>query len=149
MCESITHFSGSGLINIKFEIENFKSAEHLFTALMAFHHNRRDLLPFILKARDGYDAKRIARRIKTDEAWDTDKIEIVKRVIKLKFDQDDNLRDRLLNLKGHLYEATKDVTFACGLVLSQLDQITKDSIPGKNILGDQICEYRDNILKQK
>ena len=62
------------LCNIKFEGEDYISAEHLYTALMAFHHNRQDLLPAILKAKDGYEAKHIARRIKIDDSWETEKM---------------------------------------------------------------------------
>ena len=113
------------MCTIKYDGETYITAEHLFTALMARHHDRQDLLPEILQARDGYDAKRITRKTKIDDTWDGAKIKRMRLVIKLKFDQNDNLRDRLLNLKGYLYEAIKDSTFACGLVLSQLAQISK------------------------
>ena len=69
------------------------------------------MIPDTIKARDVYDAKHIAKRIKADDSWDEAKMKIMKTVITLKFDQSDNLRDRLLNLKGHLYEATKGDIF--------------------------------------
>ena len=135
--------------SIKFEGDIFHSSEHLYTALMARHHDRQDLISDIIKAKDGYDAKRIAKRIKIDDSWEEAKVKVMKTVIALKFDQNDSLRDRLLNLKGYLYEATKGDTVSCGMVLSQLNEICKDKIPGKNILGDLLCEYRDNILAKK
>ena len=134
---------------IKFEGEIYKSSEHLYTAMMARHHNRLDLIPEIINARDGYDAKRIARKITINDSWDEAKVTTMKMIVALKFDQNDNLRDRLLNLKGYLYEATKGDIFSCGMVLSQLADISKDNIPGKNVLGNQLCEYRDNILTPK
>ena len=134
---------------IKFEGEDYKSAEHLYTAMMARHHDRMDLIPDIIKARDRYEAKRLARRIKLKDSWDEAKIETMKMVIALKFDQNVNLRDRLINLKGFFYEATKGDVFSCGMVLSQHAEISKDNIPGKNVLGDQLCEYRDSFLAPK
>ena len=53
----------------------------------------------------------------------------------------------LLNTTGFLYEATKsDLDFACGMVLSQCKDICKDNIPGKNLLGEILCKYRDAIV---
>ena len=108
-----------------------------------------DLIPEIVKARDGYDVKRIARRIKLDDSWEEAKIKTMKMIIGLKFDQNDNLRDRLLNLKGFLYVDTKGDIFAYGMVLSQHAEISKDNIPGKNVLSEQLCEYRDTFLASK
>ena len=65
----------------------------------------------------------------------------------MKFDQNDSLRDKLLNTKGFLYEATKaDMDFACGFTLSQIKDISKKNITGKNILGEILWDYRDNII---
>ena len=132
---------------IKHEGIDYKSAEHLYSAEMARHHDRLDLIDDILDARDGYAAKRIVRSIKLKDDWQEIKIKIMKKILTLKFDQNDSLRDKLLRTDGFLYEATKsDLDFACGLTLSQAKDIAKDKITGKNILGDLLCEYRDNIL---
>ena len=119
---------------IEFEGDIYHSSEHLYTAMMARHHDRLDLIPDIIKARDGYDAKHIAKRIKIDDSWEEAKVKVMKTVISLKFDQNDNLRDRLLNLKGFLYEATKGDTFSCGIVLSQLSDISKTTSQEKTFL---------------
>ena len=126
---------------------DYKSAEHFYSAEMARFHNRLDLIDDILKAQDGYAAKRIVRPIKTKDEWQEPKIKVMKNIITLKFDQNDSLRDRLLNTQGFLYEATKaDMDFACGLTLSQSKDIAKNKITGKNILGEILCDYRDNIV---
>ena len=71
----------------------------------------------------------------------------MRKIVASKFDQNDNLRDRLINTKGCLYEATKaDLDFACGFTLSQAKEIKKDNLKGKNKLGEILCEYRDNIV---
>ena len=125
----------------------YKSAEHYYSADMARFHDRQDLIDDIIEAQDGYEAKRIVKNIKKKEEWQDAKIKVMRKIINLKFEQNDNLRDRLLGLTGFLYEATKaDLDFACGMTLSQTKDICKDNITGKNMLGVILCEYRDNIL---
>ena len=74
---------------------------------MARHHNRLDLLKDIMKAKDGYAAKRASKKIDIADDWDNVKVKIMKKIIHLKFDQNDNLRDKLLATKGFLYETTQ------------------------------------------
>ena len=138
-------FSNMFPCQIKYEGNTYMSSEHLYTAQMAIHNDRPDLLEDIIAASDGYEAKKFTRRIKIKDTWDDKKIKIMKLIIALKFDQNPNLRDRLLSLQGFLYEATKGDLFSCGMVLSQVNNISKDKIPGQNVLGDILCEYRDNF----
>ena len=49
------------LSNIKYEGVTYKSAEHLYTAKYAKHHNCLDIIQDILEAEDGYAAKRLIR----------------------------------------------------------------------------------------
>ena len=142
-CSLVTR---SRMCLIKHEGIDYKSAEHFYSAEMARFHDRLDLIDDILDARDGYATKRIVRSIKVKAEWHEHKIEVMKKIINRKFDQNDSLRDRLLKTKGELYEATKtDLDFTCGLTLSQVKDISKNNIPGKNILGEILCTYRDNI----
>ena len=70
---------------------------------------------------------------------------VMKKIINLKFDQNDSIRDKLLRTTGCLYEATKDMEFGCGLTLGQNRDIYQGNIKGKNMLGIMLCEYRDSI----
>ena len=70
----------------------------------------------------------------------------MRKIIALKFDQNDNIRDKLISTTGHLYEATKDTEFGCGLTLGQNKEIKQNSIKGKNMLGKILVEYRNAIL---
>ena len=125
----------------------YKSAEHFYSADMARYHNRDDLVQSIIDTHDGYAAKRIVRNIKLADEWQEEKVKVMRKIITMKFNQNDNLRDRLLGTKGCLYEATKsDLDFACGYTLSQAKEIKKGNIKGKNLLGVILCEYRDNIV---
>ena len=134
------------LTDIRYEGEIYKSAEHLYTAEFIKHHDKLDILQDVLDAEDGYAAKRLIRNIKAKDTWDNVKYKIMEKIISLKFDQNDSIRDKLLAKTGFLYEATKDVDFGCGLTLGQNKDINQENIKGKNMLGILLCKYRDNIL---
>ena len=122
------------MIDIKYEGEIYKSAEHLYTAEFVRHHDRPELVQEILETEDGYAAKRLIRNMKTNNTWDDAKFKIMRKITALKFDQNDSICDKLLFTSGYLYEATKDIEVGCGLTL------------GQNMLGKILCEYRNDIL---
>ena len=68
-------------------------------------------------------------------------------IVKAKFDANDTIRDKLLQTKGRLYEATTDRVFGCGFTLGQRDQIRANSITAGNKLGELLVEYRDTHKK--
>ena len=70
----------------------------------------------------------------------------MKKVIQLKFDQNDNLRGKLLSTQGFLYEAMKGDSLLCGMYLVQATDIAEDTIPKAKPLGVILCEYRDEYL---
>ena len=141
------YLSNMFLCNIKVGEITYKSSEHFYSVELAKYHDRNDLVQEIIEASDGYAAKRVVRNIQIKEKWNEDKIPIMKKIITMKFDQNDHIRDQLLRTKGFLYEATKsDLDFACGLTLSQQKDIRKDNIKDRNMLGIILCEYRDNII---
>ena len=128
-CSLVTR---SRMCLIKHEGIDYKSAEHFYSAEMARFHDRLDLIDDILDARDGYATKRIVRSIKVKAKWHEHKIEVMKKIINRKFDQNDSLRDRLLKTKGELYEATKtDLDFACGAYTFSGQRHLKKQYPWK------------------
>ena len=131
---------------ISYEGIDYKSSEHLYFSEMARHHSRLDLLKDIINAKDGYAAKRAAKKIEISDDWETVKVKIMKKITHLKYDQNDNLRDKLLATKGNLYEATKGDSFSCSMSLVEAKNIAQDTIPKANQLGIILCEYRDEYL---
>ena len=140
------YLSNMYMVDIKYEGQTYKSAEHLYTAEFARHHDRLELIQEILETEDGYAAKRLIRNMKANDTWDDAKFKIMRKIITLKFDQNNSIRDKLLSTSGFLYEATKDTEFGCGLTLGQNKDIKQDNIKGKNMLGKILCEYRNDIL---
>ena len=126
----------------------YKSSEHLYHTEMAKHYQRLDLVKSIIKAKDGYATKKIARDIVIADDWEETKLKVMRKVIQLKFDQNDNIRGKLLATVGHLYEATKGDSFSCGMTLAQAKDIAQDTIVGANHLGKILEEYRNNYTGQ-
>ena len=90
--------------------------------------------------------KKASKKIDIADDWDTVKIKIMKKITHLKYDQNDNLRDKLLATQGHLYESTKGDSFSCGMSLAEAKNIAQDTIPKANQLGIILREYRDEYL---
>ena len=72
----------------------------------------------MIKAKDGYTTKRIAREIDIADDWEEVKVKVMHKVIHLKFDQNDGLRDKLLATTGFLFAATKGDSFSCEMTLA-------------------------------
>ena len=132
--------------NIVYEGNTYKTSEHLYSAEYAKYHERLDLIESIIAAEDGFAAKRLIKHIKQNDTWDNVKYKVMRKIIALKFEQNESIRDKLLATQGFLYEATKDMDFGCGLTLGQIKDINKKGIKGKNMLGIILAEYRDEYL---
>ena len=91
-----TYLSHMFPCKINFEGVEYKSSEHIYHTEMAKHHNHFDLVNRIIKAKDGYASKRIARVIIIADNLEEVKLKIMRNVINLKFDQHDGLRDKFL-----------------------------------------------------
>ena len=86
----------------------------------------------LIKAKDGYACKRMAREIVIADDWEEIKLKIMRKLINLKFDQNDGLEDKLLATISHLYEAMKRDSFSCGMSLAQAKDISQETITGAN-----------------
>ena len=96
----------------------------------------------------GYKAKREGEKMKLTEEIIKQKEPIMAKSIEKKFRQNPLLKQKLMDLKGNLYEATKDELFGTGLVLAQKDRIGKPGMPGANILGNQLMDLRGQFWEE-
>ena len=128
--------------------KTYKTNEHYYQAQCAVFHKEFELEKRILKAKDGYEAKKLAKKIKLCEEWEKEKPIVMARGVALKFDQNPLLKLKLCRLNGKLYEATTDLFFTCGFTLAQHSKIKNGQNPGQNKLGSILEEYRENELKK-
>ena len=125
----------------------FDSAESDYQCTCVKFHGNEALAAQIQVVQDPYAAKKLSQKIQCNAEWNAKKISIMREIVKAKFDANDTIRDKLLQTKGRLYEATTDRVFGCGYTLSQRDQIRANSITAGNKLGELLVEYRDTHKK--
>ena len=127
---------------IQSEGRNYSNVEQLYQATCADICGDPDLATQIRHSVDAYQAKQLAKKIKKTKEWEEKKIKIMEQAIKLKFDQNDNIREKLMSTQGKLYEATTDPVFGCGLTLAQKGRIRSVNINAGNHLGVILEAYR-------
>ena len=129
---------------IKYNGTCFHSAEQLYQTEKARHAGDQLVESQLLECDSPYDAKRIGDAIRSSQSWDHIKLKVMRMIINLKFDQNPNIRDKLLKTKGNLYEATTDRFFGCGFSIAQHSRINSTSVTAQNHIGNLLREYRDN-----
>ena len=68
------------------------------------------------------------------------------RACSLKFNQNDDLKNKLLQSQGTLVEANqRDNFFSCGLSLADPNILDKSRWLGENILGTILTDLRNNL----
>ena len=96
---------------------------------------------------NGYEAKRIGDRIKKPDNWNDEKrFDVAAALHEKKFRQNENLKQRLLAIKGKLFEATRDDYFGTGLTLAKKKFIGKPEQKGLNRLGDILKNIQSKLI---
>ena len=98
--------------------------------------------------KNDYEAKREGEIIKLTEQVIQQKEPIMAKAIEKKFRQNPALRQKLMDLKGNLYEATNDTLFGTGLSITQKDKIGKPGMPGATKLGNQLMDLRGQFWEE-
>ena len=97
----------------------------------------------ITKTDDPERIMSLARRLPESEEWKTKEVEVCKKYNTMKYEQNPTLKRRLLQTKGHLYEATRNKTFGCGFTLVDSKKIRKENVQTGNKLGEILENLRD------
>ena len=121
-------------------------AEQAYWLEIARLAGNKKVIEKVRDAKDGYEAKRAGQQIKITQEIEDKKEEIMAKVQELKFQQNPELKTKLVMTKGNLYEATLDTFFGCGLLLSQKSKIGTAEQPGANRLGLKLMDLRGKFL---
>ena len=84
--------------------------------------------------------------LKKTKELDDKKEQLMEEAQNLKYDQNDDLKDKLINLEGNLYEATLDMVFGAGLIILQKDRFGTEKQHGANKLGLMLIRKQDSYL---
>jgi len=107
----------------------------------------------ILKATSPKEAKRLGRLVRSydDAKWYDESIKAMSLAIKLKFDNNSELRERLLGIGDRIFVEGSPYDKKWGVGVKYNDPSAKDSTnwKGENLLGKIITDYRNSLLKVK
>ena len=118
-----SYLSNMYITPVPYSGNTFDSAESAYQCTCAKFHGNKALAAQIQVVQDPYAAKKLSQKIQCNAEWNAKKISIMRDIVKAKFDANDTIRDKLLQTKGRLYEATTDRVSGCGFTLGQRDQI--------------------------
>ena len=131
-------------VDIQHEGKVYHSAEALFQSQRAGVCGDPGLAAKLSRMTDSWQVKNEAKGIKSNPQWEEKQLDVMRSVISSKFDQNNAIREKLINLKGDIfYEATKDPYWGCGHFREQRQLINRQSAAGHNYLGALLMEYRD------
>ena len=101
----------------------------------------------ILKEHDPKEIMKVGKCVTEFPEWKTKEVPTMAAILKMKFNQNLQLKDKLCKIKGHIYEATLHPVYGCGFTLAQSSQIKNDNVNAGNKLGEELEKLLDNYLK--
>ena len=126
---------------IRHNDRDFQCVEQAYFHDMAEEAGYQRAAEKLRECKNGYTAKGIGERIKKPEGWNDRKYDVSAKLHEKKYVQNEGLQQRLLALKGKLYEATRDDFFGAGITLAQKHLLGKEQQKGLN----RLSEILDNI----
>ncbi len=130
----LSNFSNHGFVD-----ENgrrWKTSEHYFQAAKT-NDPKEKLL--IQNAKTPAEAKKLARKVKLVKEWDHIKVDVMRRALKLKFDQNEDIRKKLIGTYDSLLvEGNNWGDTFWGAVNGK----------GLNVLGKLLMELRDFYIRE-
>ena len=124
-------------------------AEQAYWLEIAWLAKNKRAIEKVRDSKDGYEAKRAGKLIKMTQELEDQKEDVMAKVQDLKFEQNPALKTKLMATKGNLYEATLDIFFGTGLLLSQKDRFGTTQQKGANRLGLKLMDLRGKYLSEQ
>ncbi|MDX2174022.1 MAG: NADAR family protein [Bacteroidota bacterium] len=127
----------------------YKTAEHYMMVKKAELFNDLKIIDQIVKCDSPKEAKALGRLVKNFDSviWDSNKYKIVKQGNVLKFSQNQELKNFLLETGNKvIVEASpRDVIWGIGMGETNPKSLNPNTWRGKNLLGFALMEVRDEI----
>lgn len=127
----------------------YKTAEHYMMAHKALLFNDQEVFERIIQKESPKDVKDLGRQIRNfdPEVWDNNKFQIVKQGNLLKFSQNEQLKQFLIQTKNKVLVEASPVDKIWGIGLTEDDTNAQNpkEWKGENLLGFALMEVRDEI----
>jgi ribA/ribD-fused uncharacterized protein len=124
--------------------KTFSSAEQYYCSVMANFHDEYDLQRLIEATDNPYAIKAIAKRIWRKPEWHKQCQQILRDIVKAKFDQNPTLKEKLLSYKGDQFkECTMCPTWGAGVYLDKASEAKEEKPSHHNRMGKLVKSIRD------
>lgn len=141
------------LSSFVYENVTYKTAEHWMMAKKAELFNDTEMLQRILEAKSPAEAKKLGREMRgfNEATWREKRFEIVKQGNLLKFGQNEELKNYLVNTGSRvLVEASpEDLVWGIGMAGDNMDASFPEKWKGQNLLGFALMEVRDELISER
>lgn len=126
--------------------KSYAHVEQHYQYCKAIHHDEVETAEAILSLSNPMRIKALGDGIQSDGGWLDRRMLVLYEGVRAKFEQNLALQDELLSTDGkHLYEATTDTYFGCGLGYDSKRWQLKDW-NGENVAGLVLKKVRDELL---
>ena len=156
--EHMTHFIRTKGLNqwdrseFDFEGKHFFTAEQWMMYWKAIVMGDKEIASKILSCEDPHECKELGRKVRNydEDLWISKRRPCVYLGNKLKYEQNDELREILLATSGTtLVEANPvDKVWSCGLKMGDSDRFDRRKWDGLNLLGMLLTELRDKYFSK-
>lgn len=112
-------------------------------------YNRVGCAAKIMQLSSAYQQWMCAKSIKVDNKWGAMRVDVMKKIIRAKYEQCKEYRDKLHSCKGLIVEAVcSDRFWAAGITASQV-MVNNGQMPGENVMGKLHMTLRDEKLQEE
>lgn len=127
----------------------FATVEQFFQYTKATLCNKGHLAQKIMLKSNPWYSKAVGKRVEATEEWNKQKMQILYRGVYAKFDQNNPLKQALLQTAGqNLYEATTDPYWGCGIDIASKKWESGDW-KGSNMGGKVVMKVREEFLSEE
>lgn len=124
----------------------------MYKKCLLFEPNNIDAQQRILNETNPTTIKSLGRRVKNyhENIWRSYRFAIMKQALYLKFSQNPELKDILLNtLSARIYEASKwDKIWGIGYSIYEVPYVDKKTF-GTNLLGEALMDIRNTLFREE
>lgn len=124
----------------------YAHVEQYFQQSKALHHNEAEVADRIMELNNPLHIKSLGDSIESNPEWSERRMLVLYDGVRAKFEQNLALQEELLATQGkHLYEATTDMYYGCGIGYDS-NRWQKKNWMGQNVAGLVVKKVRDELL---
>lgn len=128
------------------EEQAYAHVEQFFQYTKALHHGEPEVAERIMELSNPLRIKALGDSIEGNSDWTQRRMLVLYDGVRSKFEQNLTLQEELLSTHGkHLYEATTDTYYGCGIGYDS-DRWQKKNWTGENVAGLVLKKVRDELL---